>query len=436
MSEKKNRANEKRPQNQQEKVEHFTLDLDDQRVDTNLEMNQNELRSHSDGKGPVSPEPFQTPAPKQAQPHSGRSAEQMQKDHKKRSRKKGRKNKWFFRGVWLSVLVLVGIGIAQFAITCLNDLLAFQKPSNTVVVELKKGATTDEIADVLLEQDVIRNKWAFCMYSKFTKSDDLYEYGTFQLTTDMDYEALINTLQVSGGRVDTVTVTFQEGMQVTEMGAKLEEAGVCTQEEFEAAANNKELFASYEFISDIKNGENRAYFLEGYLFPDTYDFYKSEGAESAIEKMLNNTNEKLSSALYKSAEKADMTMDEVITLASMIQAEAASKKDMYNISSIFHNRLDAGVNSGFGYLNSDPTIWYPYLSKKDMPEGYAGDYNTYTHVGLPVGPICNPGLSAIKAALEPEDTNYYYFCHGKDGTPYYAETEWEHENNKAAAGIS
>lgn len=411
----------------------FPLDLDRQPVDSDLKMDGGELQSRSDGKGPVPVETFKIPVQKQ---NPAKPPEQVEKDHKRRSRRKGRKNKWFFRGVWLSVLILIGVGIAQFAITCLNDMLAFGKPSNTVTVELKKGATTEEIADVLMEQDVIRNKWAFCMYSKFTKSDDQYEFGTFQLTTDMDYEALINTLQVSGATLETVTVTFQEGLQVTEIGALLEDAGVCTEEEFAEAVNDRELFANYEFVSDIKNGEERAYFLEGYLFPDTYDFYKGEGAANAIEKMLSNTNDKLTTDLRKAAEKADMTMDEVITMASMIQAEAANKKDMAVISSVFHNRLKAGVNEGFGYLNSDPTIWYPYLTEKDMPEGYEGAYNTYNHVGLPIGPICNPGLSAINAALNPEDTNYYYFCHAKDGTPYYAETEAEHQNNLAAAGLA
>lgn len=423
-------------QNLQEKMQSFNMDNDDQKVKENLKMNSKDIRSHSDGKsGPVSPEAYKLPP--ELQTGSGASADdESYKAHRKRSRKKGRKNRWFFRGVWLSVLILIGVGMASFCTTCLNDMLAFQKPANEVIVELKKGMSTDQIADILLEKDVIRNKWAFCTYSSVTGSDGFYEYGTFTLSTDMDYEALINKLQASGNTVETVRITFQEGMQVTEIGAKLEEAGVCTQEEFEEAANDKKLFGSYEFIDEIKDEEGRAYFLEGYLFPDTYDFYKNEGATSAIEKMLNNTQLKLDSDIRKKAEKLGMSMDEVITLASMIQAEANGKQDMYNISSIFHNRLDAGVYGGFGYLNSDPTIWYPYESEKDMPSGYEGAYNTYTHVGLPIGPICNPGLSAINAALEPADTNYYYFCHAKDGTAYYAETEAEHENNKALAGIS
>lgn len=421
----------------EKKAEHFPLDLDDQKVDADLKMESNEIRSHSDGKsGPVSPEGKPASAPKKESGAGMKNPKEQLKEHKKRSRKKGRKNAWFFRGIWIGVIVLVGVGIAQFAISCLNDMLGFQKQSSQVTIELSKDATVDQVADILKDNGLINNKWAFTTYSKFTNSDGNYEYGTFQLTVGMDYQALINSLQASGNRVDTTTITFQEGMQVTEMAKKLEENGVCTADEFIKAVNNKDLWQSYEFISDIDNMEERAYYLEGYLFPDTYDFYKNEGAENAIEKMLNNTKNKLTSDLYKKVEKSGMSMDEIITLASMIQAEAASKKDMYNVSSVFHNRLEAGAGSSFAYLNSDPTIWYPYESQKDMPEGYQGAYNTYTHPGLPLGPICNPGMSAIEAALDPADTNYYYFCHAKDGTPYYAETEWEHNNNLVTAGLA
>lgn len=437
MSDKKNKAGGNLPEERNRKTgERFRLDLDDQPVKDSLEMSDNEIRSHSNGEGPVAPEGFRPPPVHQPAVKATAPGAAFEKGHKKRDRKKGKKNRWFFRGVWLAVLVLVGIGIASFAITCLNDMLAFQKDSKEVVVELKKGASTNEVADELIDKGVIHNKWAFCTYASFTKSEGTFEYGTFTLNTDMDYEAIINNLQLSGDRVETVKITFTEGMSVSQMGAKLEEAGVCTQQEFEDATNQKDNYMSYEFINDIKDKEGRAYFLEGYLFPDTYEFYKNEGAENAIEKMLNNTKDKLTATLYKKAEKANMSMDDVITMASMIQAEAANKKDMYVISSIFHNRLDAGVENGFGYLNSDPTIWYPYLSEEDMPEGFEGAYNTYTHVGLPVGPIDNPGLSAILAALEPEKTDYYYFCHDKDGKAYYAVTEAEHENNKAQAGLS
>ena len=418
----------------QKKIEEFQLDVDPAKIETDLQIEEpNEIHSHSDGvTGPQPVEEIRVAAAQAAAEDPTRTPVEQRKDHKKRSRKKGRKNKWFFRGVWLAIIVLIGIGIAQFCITCLNDLLAFGKPSNEVTIELKKGATTEEVADILAENGLINNKWAFCTYSKMTKSDGHYEYGTFQLNTNMDYQGLINNLQESSNRVDVVKITFTEGMQVTEMAKKLEKAGVCTSDEFIEAVNNKALFEKFEFISDIKNKEGREYFLEGYLFPDTYEFYKNEGAQDALEKILNNTSNKLTAKLYKKAEKMHMTMDEVITMASMIQKEAADKKDMYNISSVFHNRLNS---DSYMYLNSDPTIWYPYLTEKKMPEGYEGAYNTYTHPGLPIGPISNPGLSAIEAALDPADTNYYFFCHSKEGTPYYAETEEEHINNEYAAGL-
>ena len=119
-----------------------------------------------------------------------------------------------------------------------------------------------------------------------------------------------------------------------------------------------------------------------------------------------------------------MTIDEVMTLASMIQAEAADVNDMYMISSVFHNRLEAGSASAVAYLGSDPTVWYPYANRAEVPadqvDTFESRYNTYKIKGLPPGPICNPGEDAIQAALNPKDTNYLYFCHAKDGTAYYA----------------
>ncbi len=430
MSEQKNN-----PQQNQPEEARFQMDEDGQQATSNLNLDGNDIQSNSNGEGPMPAQAYQKPV--QPTPTAQvLPAYEQQKRHKKRNKRKGRKNRWFFRGVWLVVLVMFGVGVARFAMVCLNDLLAFHKPSNTVLVELEEDASTEEIADALMAQDVIRNKWAFCMYSKFTNSDGDYEAGTFQLTTDMDYEVLINTLQAVSSTVEIVTVTFREGLQATEMGALLEESGVCTQAEFEDAVNDQELFANYEFVSAIENGSERAYFLEGYLFPDTYDFYVGEGATNSIQKLLANTNVKLTDDLYERAKELGMTMDEVITMASMIQAEAANEADMRVISSVFHNRLNAGDASAYRYLNSDPTIWYPYLTQDEMPSGYAGAYNTYTHAGLPLGPICNPGMAAIEAALEPDDTGYYYFCHSKDGIPYYAATEAEHEQNLAAAGLS
>ena len=152
------------------------------------------------------------------------------------------------------------------------------------------------------------------------------------------------------------------------------------------------------------------------------------------------------------AETINMTMDEVLTLASLIQAEAANRDDMYQISAILHNRLDTipndGVNangeSGLAFLQLDSTKYYPFLSLDDIPlaqrKTFKSKYNTYDNKGLPPGPICNPGLEAIEAALAKEETEYYYFCHKsatatEPAVAYYAKTMEEHTENLKAAGL-
>ena len=202
----------------------------------------------------------------------------------------------------------------------------------------------------------------------------------------------------------------------------------------------------FSFLKAIKNGKDRYYKLEGYLYPDTYEFYKNEDAESTIYKFLNNYEMKLSEKQDVSGYDKLMTvnkliedsgseysLDEIMTIASIIQAEAADVDDMYNVSSILHNRLSADADMGVSNLGLDSTKFYPYRSALDVPKNegknYTSKYDTYNKSGLPAGPICNPGMDAILAAINPNDTGYYYFCHDKDGNAYYASTIYEHEAN-------
>ena len=135
--------------------------------------------------------------------------------------------------------------------------------------------------------------------------------------------------------------------------------------------------------------------------------------------------------------KSGYTTDQIITLASIIQAEAANTDDMYMISAILRNRLESGAEHDVYTLDCDSTVYYPYKTANDAPEGFVSSYSTYDNSGLPTGPICNPGLEAIKAAIYPseEGSDYYFFCHDSDGTPYYASTMDEHLMNMAEAGL-
>ena len=235
---------------------------------------------------------------------------------------------------------------------------------------------------------------------------------------------------------NTVSVTFPEGYTVTQIAERLEENEVCSKADFLAAVNNiSEL--DYKFTADIKDGDKRAFDLEGYIFPDTYEFYLGESADKALSRFLNNTDRKLTDEMYQKAEKLGYSMDEIITIASIIQKEAGIKKEMPKVSSVLHNRL----NDSYNKLECDVTINYlnkyviPYLEGDDT-DRYNEYYNTYKCKGLPAGAICNPGIEAINAALEPADTKYMFFVTDKTDTSkyYYAETYKEHLQNCKKAG--
>ena len=202
----------------------------------------------------------------------------------------------------------------------------------------------------------------------------------------------------------TVTLTFSEGMTVSEIAEKLEKNGVCSADQFRHLADDETTAALYSFYEPEIKSAHRAFLLEGYIFPDTYEFYYNETAQSAIARFLDNTEQKLDGYRQK-AQSAGYTLDEIMTVASIVQEEAIPA-EMKKVSSVIFNRLDSGIQ-----LQCDVTIDYIENSVKPYKDGeaYAEYYNTYKCAALPEGPICSPGMEAIDAALEPEQTDYLFF---------------------------
>ena len=236
----------------------------------------------------------------------------------------------------------------------------------------------------------------------------------------------------------TVKLTFPEGYTALEIAEKLQKNKVCSVADFMKAAQSEELAEKFGFLGDMKNKNKRAFLLEGYIFPDTYEFYKGESAESAISRFLKNAQSKLTDEMKEKAKKLGYSMDEIITLASIIQSEAGDVKEMGKVSSVLHNRIES---PDYGKLQCDVTINYVNENILVSPyvEGYKARfseyYNTYKVSGLPVGAICNPGADAINAALNPEKTDYFYFVTDKDWNYYYASTYEEHLKNCKKCGI-
>lgn len=238
----------------------------------------------------------------------------------------------------------------------------------------------------------------------------------------------------------TVTVTLPEGLTLVQMAEKLEENKVCNASEFIALTNNYEYIQTlgYTFTEGIAEPESRAFYLEGYIFPDTYEFYKNESAERALRRFLDNTERKLTAEYRQRAEELGYTLDEIITLASIVQEESFTNESVKNVASVLHNRLDS---PSFSRLQCDVTKHYIKTTIENSPyligdtSAFDDTYNTYECFGLPAGPITNPGLAAINAALYPAETDYFYFVTDSDGNYYYAETYAQHKANCNKVGL-
>lgn len=370
----------------------------------------------------------------------------IKKEKKKELKQKNKYNRRYFRIFWIISVVIVGAMLSVYFITGMNDLLAINRTDNTkVTVEIPENPTVDQIAKTLKSKGIINDPSYFKLYTSVTKSGDSFTQGTYEMSKNMDYEAIINYLLSSNNRTDTVTVMISEGQNVLEIANTLKENGALNDvDTFLELCASDNFDEDFSFLKEIDNADDRYYKLEGYLYPDTYEFYKNEDAESVIYKFLNNFEMRLSekrevsgyddlTTVNKLLKNSDYSLDEIMRIASIIQAEAANTEDMYNVSSIIHNRLTADVNLGVSNLGLDSTKYYPYRSASDVPKSegsdYTSKYDTYSKTGLPAGPICNPGMDTILAAINPNDTGYYYFCHDADGNAYYASTLYEHQMN-------
>ena len=350
--------------------------------------------------------------------------------------------------VWLAMILFIGVTMGRFLWVCAADVLAFGRADMEVVVEITEEDDMDTIIAQLQDKGLIRYPWLFQLYADLSHAEDDIELGTFTLNTNYDYHALVNELSSSGSRVE-VTVQIPDGYNCRQIFKLLEEKGVASIESLEEFAANGEL-SNYWFLEDVERGDK--YCLEGFLFPDTYNFYQGGGAEHAITKLLGGFNNKFNEDLQNALDslnkdlaatmrengKSDdyvvenmLTVQELITVASLIEKEAASASESPNIASVIYNRLyDWGSNPR--YLNIDAAIVYVTGNNKEIDTSVDSPYNTYLNTGLTPTPIANPGMSSIEAALNPADTNYYYYVlNPETGNHVFASSYDEHAANVA-----
>ncbi len=353
-------------------------------------------------------------------------------------------------GIMYAVFIIcASILLAGFAWMSASDVLALNKDPGTVEITLPesifvskevdvkdddgnvtgtrtvRAADTRAVAAVLKDHGLINYKWLFSLYSRYSHADEHLDPGTYVLSTNLDYRALVKKMQAGADSQLQTLVMFPEGFNMDQIFARLQEKGVCSVDDLYAAAANTEF--SYAFLEDAETGD--AYRLEGFLFPDTYYFYQGMQASSAINKFLSNLHYRVTDEIWQQTKAMGLTFRQMITIASLIEREAADDGERATIASVIFNRLAAGmplqIDSSVLYAlreNGDVTLTPELIQATDSP------YNTYLYAGLPPGPICNPGMNSILAALNPESTSYmYYALDTETGTHRFFNTLEEHE---------
>lgn len=326
-------------------------------------------------------------------------------------------------GYYVTILVVSAILAGVGWLMC-NDLLALNKKDHSAEIVVTDGEKLGSVSKSLKKEGLINYRGLFLLYSSL--SDTEVVAGTYELNTSMDYHALLTAMSARSGARKTVNVTIPEGYSMQQIFELLEEKNVNTVEALTEAAANEDY--DYDFLANKEKGD--ASRLEGYLFPDTYQFYSGGDAKTVINKMLRNFDNKMTDELRQTISDSGYTMDEIITIASLIEKETDGS-DGTKISSVIRNRLK---NSGetAGYLQIDAALLYALGEHKevltDADKEIDSPYNLYKNKGLPPTPICNPGMSSIRSALYPDNTSYYFYALGEDGVHHFFKTYREHLN--------
>ena len=354
--------------------------------------------------------------------------------------------------IWLALIVIIGVSLGRMLWVCCADLMAFGKPDREISVTITtedirilpdgtKEVNIDAIAQKLGDAGLIQYPALFKLFAQITHKDQSMVPGDYTLNSYFDYNAMINGMCAYEKARSIVTVVIPEGYNCAQLFALLAENEVCTVEELEAcAAKGNEELGEYWFLTDeIPWGEK--YCLEGYLFPDTYEFYTNDDPANVLNKMLQNFDyrftDKMKTDLAAIESRYGLTLHQVLTIASMVEEEAvgATKTsgayEGYNIASVYYNRLK---NWDVPILGCDATVYYAmgdfFGEAGELTAAHLNTdspYNTRKYAGLPPGPISNPGSYSMYAALTPADTEFYYYVYDPEQKCHVlSKTEAEH----------
>ena len=365
------------------------------------------------------------------------------------SRKKGGALK-----ILLVLVILLALAAGGAVLFARSEIHGRNVDAEPVTVSIQQGSGVAVIAQKLRDAGVIRSAQLFRWYVKQQGVAAKLQYGDFELTPGTGYDALITALSTYA-KAETVRVTIPEGTTAIAIAQKMEAAGLCSAEDFLKEANEGDFseYTFWQYVPDDADAPDRFMKCEGYLFPDTYEFLKDDTVHNYVATFYAQFDAQFTDEMYAELKKQDMTLPELITLASFVQEEAGNSQDS-NVAQVFRNRLAEDSpyprlqSNTSSYIQSDDDnnyLWNwvaPYYGGWDnIPENIVAAYDTYTCKGLPAGPISNPGLAAIQAALNPqpdeEAKDAYFFVTDLKGNYYYARTLSEHNANcQTAAAVN
>lgn len=336
--------------------------------------------------------------------------------------------------LYLVFVIIVSAFAGYYVISIGNDVFGFVKPEETVMITIPEETTVEELGEILHEGGIIKYPGIFKFYAELKKDDGEFIAGEYEVSPQLNYDQLLSEFKYRFVR-EIVRITIPEGYCVEDIIELFVSNGIGDREGFIHAINEVD-YSEFRFVRELEesgNLEDRYYRLEGYLYPDTYDFYTDATPAQVVYKLLNNFNRKFKDVYYERAEEIGLTVDEVVTIASFIQEEAYYLEEFENVASVFHNRLKNP--DAFPRLESDATAAYAIhvltgkRPEKIVPADLEVDspYNTYKNDGLPPGAISSPGYDAIVTAMYPGNTSYYYFYTKSDKHTVFSKTLAEHQ---------
>ena len=362
--------------------------------------------------------------------------QENQELRRKRRRSRRHKNSGC-AGTMVYVIAVVGASlvISLAAIFTANDVFAFVKDNAMQQFYVSENTKLADLAKDLDKQGIINYGTVFKAYLavKGDSADDVLA-GEYQLNPSMDYGQIIDKLTNSSSS-DTLQITIPEGYSVAQVRQLLLDNHVCTADALDKVLNQYPF--KHDFLQDEKPVEEG--WLEGYLFPDTYEIYKGNGSVvDTVTKMLNNFASRYGSEITDGANELGRSMHDIVTVASLVEREAQRDDERARIAGVIYNRLNN--SSEFPYLQVDASVLYGLgrTSGKLTDEDLKSDspYNLYTAEGLPPGPICNPGYASLYAASHPESHDYYYYVAMPDGSHLFASSYEEHQRNIATSNAA